>query len=154
MKILKDVIIIIAIGSDHGGFELKSELIKHLQAQNIEVKDFGCYNTDSVDYPDIAEVVCGSVVSGECEKGILVCGTGIGMSIAANKIKGIRAALLNDTFSARMTAAHNNSNVIALGGRVVGPELAKDIVDSYLASEFMGGRHQTRIDKIKKLEDK
>lgn len=145
---------IIALGCDHGGFELKNELIKHLQHQNIEVKDFGCYNTDSVDYPDIAEIVCDSVVSGECEKGILVCGTGIGMSIAANKIKGIRAALLNDTFSARMTAAHNNSNVIALGGRVVGPELAKDIVDAYLNSEFLGGRHQTRLDKIKKLEEK
>lgn len=148
------MIIIIAIGSDHGGFELKNELIKHLEARNIEVNDFGCYNTESVDYPDIAEIVCDSVVSGECEKGILVCGTGIGMSIAANKIKGIRAALLNDTFSARMTAAHNNSNVIALGGRVVGAELAKDIVDSYLASEFMGGRHQTRVDKISKLENK
>lgn len=87
MKLFKEVIIIIAIGSDHGGFELKNELIKHLESQNIEVKDFGCYNTDSVDYPDIAEVLCNSVVSGECEKGILVCGTGIGMSIAANKIK-------------------------------------------------------------------
>ncbi len=146
--------IIIAIGCDHGGFELKNELIKHLQSKNIEVKDFGCYNTDSVDYPDIAEVVCNSVVSGDYEKGILVCGTGIGMSIAANKIKGIRAALLNDTFSARMTAAHNDSNVIALGGRVVGTELAKDIVDAYLNSEFLGGRHQTRVDKIKKLEEK
>lgn len=144
----------IAIGSDHGGFELKNELIRHLESKNIEVKDFGCYNTDSVDYPDIAEVVCNSVISGECDKGILVCGTGIGMSIAANKIKGIRAALLNDTFSARMTAAHNDSNVIALGGRVVGPELAKDIVDAYLSSEFLGGRHQVRVDKIKKLEDK
>ena len=145
---------IIAIGCDHGGFELKNELIKHLESQNIEYKDFGCYTTDSVDYPDIAEVVCGSVVSGECEKGVLVCGTGIGMSIAANKIKGIRAALLSDTFSAKMTAAHNNSNVIALGGRVLGPELAKDIVDAYLSSEFLGGRHQNRVDKIMRLENK
>lgn len=144
----------IAIGCDHGGFELKNELIKHLESKNISIKDFGCYTTDSVDYPDIAEVVCDSVVSGECEKGILVCGTGIGMSIAANKVKGIRAALLSDTFSARMTAAHNNSNVIALGGRVVGPELAKDIVDAYLSSEFLGGRHQNRVDKITKLENR
>ena len=146
--------VIIAIGCDHGGFDLKNELIKHLKDNNIEVKDFGCYTTDSVDYPDIAEVVCNSIVSGECEKGILVCGTGIGMSIAANKIKGIRAALLSDTFSAKMTAAHNNSNVISLGGRVVGPELAKDIVDAYLSSEFLGGRHQNRVDKITKLENK
>lgn len=146
--------LVIAIGCDHGGFELKNELIKHLESKNIAYKDCGCYSTDSVDYPDIAEVVCGFVVSGECEKGILVCGTGIGMSIAANKIKGIRAALLSDTFSARMTIAHNNSNVIALGGRVVGPELAKDIVDAYLSGEFLGGRHQNRVDKIMKLENK
>ena len=146
--------VIIAIGCDHGGFDLKNELMRHLESLNIEYKDFGCYTTESVDYPDIAEVVCESVVSGECEKGILVCGTGIGMSIAANKIKGIRAALLSDTFSAKMTAAHNNSNVIALGGRVLGPELAKDIVDAYLSSEFLGGRHQNRVDKINKLENK
>lgn len=144
----------IAIGCDHGGFELKNVIIQHLESKGFDIKDYGCYTTDSVDYPDIAEVVCDSVVSGESEKGILVCGTGIGMSIAANKIKGIRAALLSDTFSAKMTAAHNNSNVIALGGRVVGPELAKEIVDAYLSSEFMGGRHQNRVDKIKKLEDR
>ena len=148
------MVVIIAIGCDHGGFDLKNELMRHLESLNIEYKDFGCYTTESVDYPDIAEVVCESVVSGECEKGILVCGTGIGMSIAANKIKGIRAALLSDTFSAKMTAAHNNSNVIALGGRVLGPELAKDIVDAYLSSEFLGGRHQNRVDKINKLENK
>ena len=145
--------VIIAIGCDHGGFELKNEIIKHLEGNGIEVKDFGCYDTNSVDYPDIAKVVCESVVSGESEKGILVCGTGIGMSIAANKVKGIRAALLSDTFSAKMTAAHNNSNVIALGGRVLGVELAKDIVDAYLSSEFLGGRHQTRVDKIMALEE-
>lgn len=146
--------VIIAIGSDHGGFDLKNEIIRHFEEKNISYKDFGCYTSESVDYPDIAEVVCASVVNGECEKGILVCGTGIGMSIAANKIKGIRAALLSDTFSAKMTAAHNNSNVIALGGRVIGPELAKDIVDAYLSSEFLGGRHQNRVDKITKLENK
>jgi ribose 5-phosphate isomerase B len=147
------VFVIIAIGCDHGGFELKNEIIKHLEEKGFEIKDFGCYDTNSVDYPDIARVVCESVVSEESEKGILVCGTGIGMSIAANKVKGIRAALLSDTFSAKMTAAHNNSNVIALGGRVLGVELAKDIVDAYLSSEFMGGRHQNRVDKIMALED-
>lgn len=145
--------VIIAIGCDHGGFELKNEIIKHLKDKGIEIKDFGCYDTNSVDYPDIAKAVCDSVVSGGSEKGILVCGTGIGMSIAANKVKGIRAALLSDTFSAKMTAAHNNSNVIALGGRVLGVELAKDIVDAYLSSEFMGGRHQARVDKIMALEE-
>lgn len=144
----------IAIGCDHGGFNLKGEIIKFLEEKNIKYKDFGCYTSDSVDYPDIAEVVCESITTGECEKGILVCGTGIGMSIAANKIKGIRAALLSDTFSAKMTAAHNNSNVIALGGRVIGAELAKDIIDAYLSSEFLGGRHQNRIDKITNLENK
>lgn len=145
--------VIIAIGCDHGGFELKNEIIKHLEGKGIVIKDFGCYDTNSVDYPDIAKVVCDSVVSGESEKGILVCGTGIGMSIAANKVKGIRAALLSDTFSAKMTAAHNDSNVIALGGRVLGVELAKDIVDAYLSAEFMGGRHQARVDKIMALEE-
>lgn len=146
--------VIIAIGSDHGGFELKKELIKHLEEKNISYKDFGCYTSESVDYPDIAEAVCYSIKEGVCQKGILVCGTGIGMSIAANKIKGIRAALVSDTFSAKMTAAHNNSNVIALGGRVIGTELAKEIVDAYLSSEFLGGRHQNRVDKITALENK
>lgn len=146
--------VIIAIGCDHGGLELKNVLTEYFKEKNILFKDFGTYTSESVDYPDIAEIVCGEVLSGRCEKGILVCGTGIGMSIAANKIKGIRAALLSDTFSAKMTAAHNNSNVIALGGRVIGHELAKEIVDAYLSSEFIGGKHQIRIDKIKRLEEK
>ncbi|MBE7013221.1 MAG: ribose 5-phosphate isomerase B [Ruminococcaceae bacterium] len=144
----------LAIGCDHGGFVLKKEILEYFDKNNIQYKDFGCHTTDSVDYPDIAEVVCNSVVNGECEKGILVCGTGIGMSIAANKIKGIRAALLSDTFSARMTAAHNDSNVIALGGRVIGTELAIEIINAYLSTEFQGGRHKNRIDKIKILENK
>lgn len=144
----------LAIGCDHGGFVLKKEILEYFDKNNIQYKDFGCYTTDSVDYPDIAEVVCNSVVNGECEKGILVCGTGIGMSIAANKIKGIRAALLSDTFSARMTAAHNDSNVIALGGRVIGTELAIEIINTYLSTDFQGGRHKNRIDKIKILENK
>jgi len=145
---------VLAIGCDHGGFVLKKEILEYFDKNNIQYKDFGCHTTDSVDYPDIAEVVCNSVVNGECEKGILVCGTGIGMSIAANKIKGIRAALLSDTFSARMTAAHNDSNVIALGGRVIGTELAIEIINAYLSTEFQGGRHKNRIDKIKILENK
>ena len=144
----------LAIGCDHGGFELKQTIMAYFDGVGIEYKDFGCYTTDSVDYPDIAEPVCNSVISGECEKGILVCGTGIGMSIAANKIKGIRAALLSDTFSAQMTAEHNNSNVIALGGRVISDELAIDIIKAYLAAEFQGGRHIARLEKIRLLEEK
>ncbi len=144
----------LAIGCDHGGFELKQTIMAYFDEVGIEYKDFGCYTTDSVDYPDIAEPVCNAVVSGECEKGILVCGTGIGMSIAANKIKGIRAALLSDTFSAQMTAEHNNSNVIALGGRVISDELAIDIIKAYLAAEFQGGRHIARLEKIRLLEEK
>lgn len=144
----------LAIGCDHGGFELKQTIMAYFDEVGIEYKDFGCYNTDSVDYPDIAEPVCNAVVSGECEKGVLVCGTGIGMSIAANKIKGIRAALLSDTFSAQMTAEHNNSNVIALGGRVISDKLAIDIIKAYLAAEFQGGRHIARLEKIRLLEEK
>lgn len=144
----------LAIGCDHGGFELKQKIIKYFDESGIVYKDFGCYNTDSVDYPDIALPVCNSVVNGDCEKGILVCGTGIGMSIAANKIKGIRAALLSDTFSAQMTAEHNDSNVIALGGRVISAELAIDIIKTYLSAEFQGGRHTKRLEKIRLLEEK
>lgn len=142
----------LAIGSDHGGYELKEQIKAHLEARNVEFKDFGTYSPDSVDYPDIAEKVCSSIIGGECENGILVCGTGIGISIAANKIDGIRAALCSDTFSAKMTKQHNNANVICLGGRVTGPELAFSIVDAWLDNEFLGGRHQNRIDKIHALE--
>ncbi|MBZ4646745.1 MAG: ribose 5-phosphate isomerase [Petroclostridium sp.] len=144
----------IAIGSDHGGFELKEEIKKYLLQEGHEVKDFGVDSPVSVDYPDIAHPVCMSVINGECEKGILVCGTGIGISIAANKIHGIRAALCGDCFSARMAKEHNNANVIALGGRVVGPSLAIEIVNAWLKAEFQGGRHQTRVDKIHSLENK
>ena len=144
----------LAIGCDHGGYELKQEIMRYFDESGIAYKDFGCYSTESVDYPDIAVTVCESVVNGECEKGILVCGTGIGMSIAANKIKGIRAALLSDTYSAQMTAEHNNSNVIALGGRVISTELAIDIIKAYLSAEFQGGRHLARLEKIKLLEEK
>ncbi len=143
----------LAIGSDHGGFELKEHIIKYLKDKGIECKDFGCYDENSVDYPDIAKKVCDAINNKECENGILVCGTGIGISIAANKIKGIRAAHCHDVYSAEMTKRHNNANVICMGGRVVGRELAFKIVDAWLGAEFEGGRHQTRIDKIHKLEE-
>ena len=142
----------IAIGSDHGGFELKEHIKKHLEERGLEYKDFGCYDENSVDYPDIAEKVCNVINSGDADKGILVCGTGIGISIAANKIKGIRAALCSDVYSAKMTKEHNNANIICMGGRVIGRELAFMIVDTWLGAEFQGGRHQARIDKIHALE--
>ncbi len=142
----------IAIASDHGGFELKEIIKDYLIQKKYDVKDFGVENEDSVDYPDIAHVACEAIISGQCEKGILICGTGVGISIAANKLKGIRAALCSDCFSARMAAEHNNANVIALGGRVVGSELAKEIVKTYLTAKFQKGRHQVRVDKVHKLE--
>lgn len=144
----------IAIGSDHGGFELKEEIKTKLLQEGYEVKDFGVDSPESVDYPDIAHPVCMSIINGECEKGILICGTGIGISIAANKIHGIRAALCGDCFSAKMAKEHNNANVIALGGRVTGPGLAWEIVKAWLGVEFQGGRHKTRVDKIHLLEQK
>lgn len=142
----------IVIGSDHGGFELKEVLSAHLKAKGLEVVDVGCYDTNSVDYPDIAAKACEKVTGGECEWGILVCGTGIGISMAANKVKGIRCALVSNEYSAEMTKRHNNANMLAFGGRVTGPDLAKNIVDAYIKAEFEGGRHQNRIDKISALE--
>ena len=142
----------IAIGCDHGGFELKQSVMKRLDEEKIQYKDYGTYSTESVDYPDIAKTVCTAVIDGECEKAILICGTGIGMNICANKFKGIRAAQCGDTFSAKMTVRHNNSNVLTLGGRVIGPELAHDIVHEFLTNKFEGGRHQNRIDKISQIE--
>ena len=144
----------IAIGSDHGGYELKNHIIKHLEEKGIELNDMGCFSEDSVDYPDIAEKVCAEINEGRAERGILICGTGIGISIAANKIKGIRAALCSDVYSAKMCRQHNNANVVCLGGRVTGRELAFMIVDTYLNEQFEGGRHQKRIDKIHALENK
>ena len=144
----------IAIGSDHGGFELKEHIKKHLDERKLEYKDFGCYDENSVDYPDIAKKVCSAINSDEADKGILVCGTGIGISIAANKIDGIRAAHCHDVYSAEMTKRHNNANVICMGGRVIGRELAFKIIDAWLDAEFEGGRHQKRIDKIHALENK
>ena len=142
----------IIIGADHGGFELKEIIKEHLNKKGIETEDVGCFDTNSVDYPDIAVKTCTKVLSGEGEFGILVCGTGIGISMTANKIKGIRAALCSDEFSARATRAHNNANVLCLGGRVTGPELAKSICDAFLSGSFEGGRHQIRIDKMAEVE--
>lgn len=142
----------LAIGCDHGGYELKNHIINHLKERGIEYKDFGCFDENSCDYPDYAKKVCESVLSGESENGILVCGTGIGMSIAANKFDGIRAAHVTDVYSAKMTKVHNNSNIICLGGRITGRELAFMIVDAWLDNEFMGGRHQVRLEKLHSFE--
>lgn len=143
----------IAIGCDHGGFELKEAITAHLKERGIEYKDFGIYEVKSVDYPEIAALVAKSVQSGECEKGILVCGTGIGMSLAANKFKGIRAAACSETFSAKYTRLHNDSNILCLGGRVIGPGVGLEMVDLFIDTEFEGGRHTRRVDMIKALED-
>ena len=142
----------VALGNDHGGYTLKSKIVELLEAEGIEYKDFGTESTDSVDYPDYAKQVARGVGEGEYDRGILICGTGIGMSIAANKIKGVRAALCHDVFSAKATRQHNNSNVLTLGERVIGDELALEIVKTWLGVEFEGGRHQRRIDKINELE--
>ncbi len=142
----------IALGCDHGGFELKENIKKHFDKNNIEYKDFGVHTCQSIDYPEIATVVCDAIVSGECDKGLLFCGTGIGMSIAANKFNGIRAACCSDTFSAKYTRLHNNANVLCLGGRVVGAGLATEIVDLFINTEYEGGRHQKRLDLISEIE--
>ena len=144
----------IAIGCDHGALALKESVKKVLAELGMEIDDVGTYTEDSVDYPDVAEQVCGKVVSGEAERGIVLCGTGIGISIAANKIKGIRCALCGDVFSARMARAHNDANVLALGGRVLGVGLAGEIVRAFFTQEFEGGRHERRIGKIMALENK
>lgn len=138
----------IAIGSDHGGYEYKEQIVRHLKEKGYECVDVGTYSTDSCDYPVIARTVTTKITAGEADRGILICGTGIGMSIVANKVKGIRAALCGDTFSARASRAHNNSNVLCLGERVIGINLAMDIVDIWLESKFEGGRHQRRVDMM------
>ncbi|API89690.1 ribose 5-phosphate isomerase B [Marinilactibacillus sp. 15R] len=142
----------IVIGSDHGGMNLKSTLVKYLKENDYEVTDIGPYSFESVDYPSYAVVVSNYVVNEQADFGILCCGTGIGMSIAANKIKGIRAAVVGDTFSAEATRAHNNSNVLCLGERVIGEGLAVKILETWLNTNFEGGRHERRIDKISDLE--
>ena len=144
----------IAIGSDHGGFELKEKLMEHLSERGLEYKDFGTYSSASCDYPVYAKAVARAVASGECDRGILICGTGVGISISANKIKGIRAALCGDWYSAKYTRLHNDANVLCMGGRVIGAGLAAEIVDVFLDTEFEGGRHARRVEKIMKLEEK
>lgn len=142
----------IAISSDHGGNNLRREIMQLLDELNISYEDFGPQSADSVDYPDYAKPVTEGVASGEFDKGILICGTGIGMSIAANKIKGIRCALVHDLFSAKATRCHNDSNVLAMGERVIGPGLAREIAKVWLETDFEGGRHTRRIEKIAELE--
>lgn len=142
----------VAIGCDHGGLRLKGEVITYLQQNNIEHFDFGTYTCDSVDYPDISRSVAQAVAGGEYDRGIIICGTGIGVSIAANKVKGIRAALCHDVYSAQMTREHNDSNVLTMGERVIGPGLALAIVEKWLATKFAGGRHGRRVDKISEME--
>ena len=139
----------IAIGSDHGGFELKQEIMAHLRERGLEYKDYGTYTAESCDYPDYGKAVARAVASGEAEKGIIICGTGIGISISANKVRGIRAALCHDCFSAEMTRLHNDANVLAMGARVVGPGLALKITDTFLDTPFSNDeRHIRRIGKI------
>lgn len=144
----------VAIASDHGGILIRKEIIKVMEELNIEYKDFGCGDESSVDYPDFAVPVAEKVASGEFDRGILVCGTGIGMSIAANKVKGIRCALVHDVFSARMTRLHNDTNVLAMGERVIGPGLAREIAKVWLETEFEGGRHTRRIQKVSDYENR
>lgn len=144
----------IALGSDHGGLDLKKQIILHLESKNIEIQDFGTYTEDSCDYPDYALKVAQGVVAEEYELGILVCGTGIGIGIAANKVPGIRAALCHDTFSAHASREHNNANILTLGARVIGIGLALDIVDTFINAKFQGERHQKRINIITEIEKK
>ena len=143
----------IAIGCDHGALELKNAVLEHLQKKGYEVADFGTYTAASCDYPDFAGAAARAVASGECEKGIVLCTTGIGVSIAANKVRGIRCALLSDVLSAKMPRLHNDTNMMALGAGIVGKNLALEIVDTWLGTEFSGDeRHQRRIDKVMALE--
>ena len=143
----------ISLGCDHGGLNLKLAIKKHLEARGFTVCDFGTHSNDSCDYPDFGALAARAVASGECERGIVVCTTGIGISIAANKIKGARCALLSDLMSARMTREHNDTNMMALGQAVVGEKLALEIVDTWLDTEFEGGRHQNRVNKLIALEE-
>ncbi len=142
----------IAIGSDHAAFDLRQIIIQHLQSRGVDVLDVGTHQKKSTHYPIYAQLVAKAVAAGEVDLGILICGTGVGVGISANKVQGIRAATVGDTFSARMARAHNNANVLALGARVVGPGLALDIVDAWLDQDFEGGRHQIRVDLISRIE--
>ena len=142
----------ISIASDHGGFDLKEDLRAWLTGQGHEVVDFGCHGKESCDYPDFAGPAARAVASGECERGIVICTTGIGVSMTANKVKGVRCALCADPWSAEMTRRHNDANVLAIGAGVTGPLLARQIVTAFLAHEFEGGRHQRRVDKVMSTE--
>ena len=143
----------VAFACDHGGFPAKEKVISHLEKSGYAVKDFGTFSEESCDYPEFAVAVCKSVLSGESDKGVLICGTGIGMSIVANKIKGIRCAHVTDLFSAEMTRRHNNTNVRALGARITETDEIIKLIDKFLTTEFDGGRHQIRVDKISKIEE-
>lgn len=142
----------IVLACDHGGFQLKEELKAHLTKRGYHISDIGVYNTDSVDYPDYGKRAAEIVASGECDRGIIICGTGIGISIAANKVKGIRCALCTNEFMARMSRMHNNSNMLALGERVLGKGIAIEIADAWLSAEFEGGRHELRVSKLMEIE--
>lgn len=142
----------IAIAADHGGYTLKESVKRKLESMGLDYHDFGTHSEESVDYPDYGILVAEGVARGEYERGILICGTGLGMSIVANKVPGIRCALLHDTFSAKATREHNDTNVMAMGARVIGPGLADDIVELWLTTEFAGGRHAQRLDKISAIE--
>lgn len=143
----------IAIGSDHAGYSLKKEIIAWLNENNMPFVEFGCMNGESCDYPLVAEEVCSRIVNGEAEFGILICGTGIGISMAANKVKGIRAALCTDSYMAKYTRLHNDANVLCMGGRVIGAGVAAEIVETFLNTDFEGGRHQRRVDQITDIEN-
>jgi ribose 5-phosphate isomerase B len=144
----------IAIGSDHAGLCLKKEILNYLNSKGYEVKDYGTYSADSCDYPDFGRLVAEAVAGKEVERGIIVCGTGIGISIAANKVPGIRAAHCTDTFSAHSCREHNDANILALGERITGTGVALEIVENFLTAEFLGGRHGNRVDKITEIEKK
>lgn len=142
----------IALGADHGGYELKNEIRTHLESQGIEVLDLGTNSKESVDYPKYGFMVGDAIINGKADLGVIVCGTGLGISMAANKVPGIRAAVCTETYSARMAREHNNANILALGGRVVGVGLALDIVDIFIKTPFAGGRHARRVDLISSIE--
>lgn len=144
----------IAIGCDHVGFELKDRLMNHLKEKGIEYKDFGTYSSERTDYPIYGEAVANAIVSGECDRGILICGTGVGISISANKVPGIRAVVCSEPYSALLSRQHNDTNILAMGARVVGSDLALMILDAWLSGEYEGGRHQKRIDMIAAIEGK
>ena len=144
----------IALACDHGGLQFKKILLDYLQKKGHEVKDFGTYTADSCDYPDFVLPAAEAVASGECDRGILVCSTGVGVSIVANKVKGIRCAHCHDTYSAKYTRLHNDANMISFGQKIIGEGLLLELVEVFLSTEFEGGRHQRRVDKIKSIEDK